>query len=104
MKGNLAPIALFVYNRLEHTKKTLETLKRNILAEKSELYVFSDGLKRKKDEKKLEKLEITYRQLKEGGILAGHYVYWRKNIPVFRAVRGFVEKNNLNLRVLGEDW
>lgn len=40
-----APIALFVYNRLEHTKKTIEALQRNFLASESELFIFSDGPK-----------------------------------------------------------
>lgn len=39
----LAPIVLFTYNRLEHTQKTVEALLNNILADKSELFIFSDG-------------------------------------------------------------
>ncbi len=38
-----APIALFTYNRLEHTRKTVEALVKNELAPESELFVFSDG-------------------------------------------------------------
>jgi len=38
-----APIALFVYNRVEHTRKTLESLKNNLLADESDLYIFSDA-------------------------------------------------------------
>jgi hypothetical protein len=49
----LAPIALFVYNRLEHTRKTIEALKKNDLASESELYVFSDGGKDEKSWKKI---------------------------------------------------
>lgn len=41
----LSPIALFVYNRPEHTRKTLEALSKNFLATSSKLYVFSDGAK-----------------------------------------------------------
>lgn len=41
----LAPIALFVYNRLEHTKQVVETLLRNNLAQESKLFIFSDGPK-----------------------------------------------------------
>ncbi len=41
----LAPIALFVYNRLNHTQKTIEALQKNTLAEESELIIFSDGPK-----------------------------------------------------------
>lgn len=40
-----APIALFVYNRPEHLKKTLEALEGNVLADESELFIFSDGPK-----------------------------------------------------------
>lgn len=40
---NLAPIALFVYNRAACTLKTLEHLKRNVFAEESSLFIYSDG-------------------------------------------------------------
>lgn len=42
---DLAPIVLFVYNRIEHVKKTLEALQKNDLAMCSDLYIFSDGPK-----------------------------------------------------------
>lgn len=42
---HLAPITLFVYNRLEHTKKTIDALASNFLAIDSELIIFSDGPK-----------------------------------------------------------
>lgn len=42
---HLAPIALFVYNRPEHTRRTLKFLKENLLAEESRLFIFSDGPK-----------------------------------------------------------
>lgn len=38
-----APIVLFVYNRTEHTKKTIEALLKNPEAKDSELFVFADG-------------------------------------------------------------
>jgi hypothetical protein len=40
---HFAPIALFVYNRPEHTRRTLKFLKQNLLAEESRLFIFSDG-------------------------------------------------------------
>jgi hypothetical protein len=46
---NLAPIALFVYNRPFHTSETLKALKENLHASESELFVFSDGAKSPKD-------------------------------------------------------
>lgn len=39
----LAPIILFVYNRLGHTKQTIQALKINKLSEESDLIIFSDG-------------------------------------------------------------
>ena len=40
-----APIALFVYKRPEHTRRTVEALQRNELAAASDLIIFSDGPK-----------------------------------------------------------
>ena len=42
---HFAPIALFVYNRPEHTRRTLKFLKQNLLADESRLFIFSDGAK-----------------------------------------------------------
>lgn len=48
---NLAPIVLFVYNRPRHLQNTIEALKKNELAAKSELFVYSDGPKNDDDER-----------------------------------------------------
>ncbi len=45
MEINLAPIVLFVYNRPNHTKQTIEALKKNELASDSELFIYSDAAK-----------------------------------------------------------
>jgi hypothetical protein len=54
---SLAPIVLFVYNRPEHTLKTLEALSRNDLAASSDLYVFADGAKAGASEEVLRNIE-----------------------------------------------
>lgn len=41
----LAPIALFVYNRPQHTRQTVEALQKNELAGESDLVIFSDAPK-----------------------------------------------------------
>jgi hypothetical protein len=46
--NNLAPIALFVYNRPWHTQQTVEALQRNTLAIESEIFIFSDAPKNEK--------------------------------------------------------
>ncbi|NEU10330.1 glycosyltransferase family 2 protein [Flavihumibacter sp. R14] len=47
---NLAPIALFVYNRPEHTRRTIKFLQQNLLADESRLFVFSDAATSPQDE------------------------------------------------------
>lgn len=41
----LAPVVLFVYNRVDHTAKTIEYLKKNSLAKYTNLYIYSDAAK-----------------------------------------------------------
>lgn len=52
----LSPIVLFVYNRPEHTRKTIDALTTNKLAEKSKIFIFSDGAKSFKDKKKVQQV------------------------------------------------
>ena len=40
-----APVVLFVYNRLDHTMNVIDSLSKNLLADKTDLYVFSDAAK-----------------------------------------------------------
>jgi len=50
---NLSPIALFVYNRPEHTRRTIKFLKENLLADESRLFIFSDGPASAKENEKV---------------------------------------------------
>lgn len=43
--NNPAPVALFVYNRPNHTRQALESLLKNGLSKDTVLYVFADGAK-----------------------------------------------------------
>lgn len=51
--NTVSPIIIFVYNRLDHTKKTLDSLKKNHLASKSELFIYSDAEKNKESKQKV---------------------------------------------------
>lgn len=55
----LAPIALFVYNRPQHTATLLRSLLRDPLAAHSELYVFADGPKASAGEADLSTISET---------------------------------------------
>lgn len=48
-RDQFAPIVLFVYNRPWHTKQTVDALLKNVLADQSNLIIFSDGFKSDSD-------------------------------------------------------
>ena len=50
---HLAPIALFVYNRPEHTRRTLAFLQKNLLADESRLFIYSDAPADESDREKV---------------------------------------------------
>jgi len=60
----LAPIVLFCYNRLDHLKKTIISLKKNKLSKSSELIIYSDGPKNKNDEFKITNLRKYLKKIK----------------------------------------
>ena len=75
----LAPVALFVYNRPNHTRQTVEALQNNILAPESDLIIFSDGPK-----------DST--ESREGVLAVREYL---KTVSGFKSVRVVIrDKNN----------
>ncbi len=61
----LAPVILFAYNRPEHTRKTLEGLKKNHLASQSTLYIFVDGPKQGASVEQINKIEQVKKVVRE---------------------------------------
>ncbi len=59
MKNMLAPIALFVYNRPQHTEQVLNSLALNEEAKDSILYIFCDGPKENVNEETLQGIEAV---------------------------------------------
>jgi len=59
---SLAPIALFVYNRPDHTRRTINHLQKNLLAEDSRLFIFSDGAKTVADQTKVNEVRALVKQ------------------------------------------
>ena len=65
MKNNVpSPVALFVYNRVEHLQKTVEALSKNELAQRSNLFIFSDGPKNEKDKLKVNEVRRYLKTIK----------------------------------------
>jgi hypothetical protein len=60
-----APVILFVYNRPEHTRRTLTSLKQNKSSEETVLYIFADGPSRPADQDLQEKIRQTREVIRE---------------------------------------
>jgi len=77
---NLAPIALFVYNRPQHTERTIQYLSQNDLAGKSKLFIFSDGAKTPADKQQVAEVRAII-----------------KNVKGFKSVEVFERQENAGL-------
>lgn len=77
---NLAPIALFVYNRPQHTERTIKFLQQNELAIESRLFIFSDGAKTAQDVDKVAEVRSII-----------------KKVDGFKSVKIFEKKENSGL-------
>tara|TARA_B110000037_G_scaffold144152_1_gene163029 strand:+ start:1710 stop:2636 length:927 start_codon:yes stop_codon:yes gene_type:complete len=62
--NSYAPIALFVYNRLEHVKKVIGAIKKNYISRSSIIYVFSDYSNEEIEKKKIIKIRKFLKNLK----------------------------------------
>lgn len=77
---NPAPIALFVYNRPDHTRRTLAHLQKNLLADESKLFIFSDGAKTDADKEKVDEVRALI-----------------KDVTGFKSVKVIARKENMGL-------
>ncbi len=53
MENKLSPVAIFVYNRVSNTTQTIEALRKNYLAQDTDVFVFSDAAKNENNKKKV---------------------------------------------------
>ena len=60
-----SPVAMFVYNRADNTQRTLEALLANKHAEKTDLFVFSDGGKDKQSWEMVDNVRSMLHEYKE---------------------------------------
>lgn len=97
-----APIALFVYNRPEHTRRTLEALKRNEGASESALHVFADGPKAGATDETRRRIEETRQVVSHiEGFARVELHFAEKNKGCFRnVVDGITEVLRSNPRVI----
>ena len=84
MKRELAPVVMFVYNRLDSVEQTIENLKRNELAEQTELFIFSDAAKK---ESQVENISLVRNYIhKIAGFKSVHIIEAEKNKGLAKSV------------------
>jgi hypothetical protein len=80
----LAPVALFTYRRPVHLAKTLQALRKNAEASRTELFVFSDNSKSSAGSADVEAVRSMLRTL--GGFAATHIVCRNTNFGLARNI------------------
>ncbi|MEJ5283473.1 MAG: glycosyltransferase family A protein [Brevinematales bacterium] len=100
---SLAPIVLFVYNRLEHTKQTIEALQNNTLAAQSELFIYSDGPKNEATYESVQEVREYINQIK--GFKELHIIMRESNYGLTKNIASGVTEiiNKYNRVIVLED-
>ena len=84
----MTPVALFVYNRPDNTRRTLQSLAANTLASQTDVYVFSDG---GKDDASWRQVQEVRQVLRE---FQGSRGQWFKSFTVCcRPCNYYLERN-----------
>lgn len=98
----LAPIVLFIYNRLENTKLLLESLSNNELANQSELYIYADGPKEGASEEVLSQIkEVRDFVANRNWCKKSHIIFSEKNLGCAPSiVNGVTEVVNKHGKVI----
>ena len=81
---SISPILLFTYNRPEHTRLTLEALKKNHLSDSSSLYIFSDGYRNETDREEVMKVRELIRSVE--GFASIHIEERTENVGLARNI------------------
>lgn len=70
-----APVIVFVYNRPEHTSRTIEALSRNSLAQETDLIIFSDGSKGESDCRSVTEVRASISTVPDSGRFRSVRIY-----------------------------
>jgi hypothetical protein len=99
MPSKYAPVALFVYNRLDHTRRTVEALKRNFGAEQTQLYIFADGAKKPEAIKSVQEVRDYIQTIQ--GFESVHITTQNQNLGLARStIFGLTEVSKLHDRFI----
>lgn len=94
----LAPVIIFVYNRLEHVKKCIDALSSNPLANQTKLYIYSDGPKDIKDIIKINSIREYFNHINKLAFFKSYEVFNSKKnqglaISIINGVTRVIKKH-----------
>ncbi len=79
-----APVVVFAYNRPEHLKRTIDALRKNILANETPLYIYCDGPKSLNDTSKVQSVRSYVKTIE--GFFDIHIIYRDKNYGLAKSI------------------
>lgn len=92
----LAPVIIFVYSRLDHTKKLIDCLNKNINIQNTDVWIFSDGYKEKSYKKVKEVRDYIHSLEGNNNFKSLHIIEAKKNQglanSVIKGVSNILEK------------
>jgi GT2 family glycosyltransferase len=88
--SELAPIVLFVYNRPDHTRRTLDALAANPLATDSDLIIYADGPKKPEHVPAVEKTRQVAREA--SGFKSVRWVERAENLGLAKSIMAGVSE------------
>ena len=102
-KNDYAPVVIFTYRRLDTLIELINNLKKNSLSNKTEIYIFSDGYKNKKDKKDV--LNVRNYVRKISGFKKINLCNRKKNIGLTKNLSQGISKviNNKKKVIILED-
>jgi len=62
--AKLAPVVLFVFSRVEHTARTIESLQQNELASQTEVFVYSDAARDNVEQPRVNQVRALIREIR----------------------------------------
>jgi hypothetical protein len=89
-KENIAPIAFFVFNRPDHTLKTLKALDANRDCYKKDLYIFCDAPRNTDEVKSTQKVKEIVESF--SGFENIHRIYQSKNKGLYKSITGGISQ------------
>ena len=96
---NKAPIVFFAYKRPEHTRRSLESLARCEGATESELFIYCDGSREKKEVEAVDEVRSIVKSRKWCGTV--HIIERDENIGLANSIiKGVTERVNTNGSVI----